>query len=407
MFKFNKKLFYKYFDLYRVSWFLNDVNQKKRADFNMALIHNNSDTDFQNISSFILEKLGFDRMSISEIQQFQQSRTIQYINDYKKQIEPWILDLILQDFFDLDLLNATFKTESIKNKSELIAFFNSEKANTIYGTELSNLYAHYITKADGSDFPLEFVSSNNHSIPLLSTINGQPILGNFHNHSIYSDGECNIKELQKMAEVANREYIGISDHSQIMNGLNDRKIIEQHKEISALNKQGCKILRSIECEILSDGTLDLSDELLNRMSYVIIAVHHNMNMKKYEANNRLIKAIENRFSSIIAHPSARLYRRKVELFVDMEKIIDACVANKVVIEINGDPERLDLDPKYIEYAVNRGAMFSLDSDTHSMSGFNYINNAIRIAEYCHIPAERCINTFKIRELESVLKGNIE
>lgn len=134
MFKFNKKLFYKYFDLYRVSWFLNDVNQKKRADFNMALIHNNSDTDFQNISSFILEKLGFDRMSISEIQQFQQSRTIQYINDYKKQIEPWILDLILQDFFDLDLLNATFKTESIKNKSELIAFFNSEKANTIYGT---------------------------------------------------------------------------------------------------------------------------------------------------------------------------------------------------------------------------------------------------------------------------------
>ena len=205
MFKFNKKLFYKYFDLYRVSWFLNDVNQKKRADFNMALIHNNSDTDFQNISSFILEKLGFDRMSISEIQQFQQSRTIQYINDYKKQIEPWILDLILQDFFDLDLLNATFKTESIKNKSELIAFFNSEKANTIYGTELSNLYAHYITKADGSDFPLEFVSSNNHSIPLLSTINGQPILGNFHNHSIYSDGECNIKELQKMAEVANRE----------------------------------------------------------------------------------------------------------------------------------------------------------------------------------------------------------
>lgn len=115
--------------------------------------------------------------------------------------------------------------------------------------------------------------------------------------------------------------------------------------------------------------------------------------------SRLIKAIENPLTKILAHPSARIYKKKPPVNVDMHKIIDACIQNNIVIEINGDPSRLDLDPKYIGYALDKGAYFSVDSDTHSLNGFFNINNSILIARELNIPPERCINTFTSSELD--------
>jgi DNA polymerase (family 10) len=128
--------------------------------------------------------------------------------------------------------------------------------------------------------------------------------------------------------------------------------------------------------------------------YVIVAAHRDTNMIKSDATNRLIKAIENPATNILAHPSSRLYGKNVGLFVDMQRVIDACIYNHVIIEINGDKDRLDLDPKYIDYALNKGAMFSLDSDTHSEAGFYSINNSISISEDYRIPPERIINTYQ-------------
>ena len=122
-------------------------------------------------------------------------------------------------------------------------------------------------------------------------------------------------------------------------------------------------------------------------------------MMKKEAEHRLITAIENEYTSILAHPSSRILNKKVELFVDMYKIIDACIANNVIIEINGDPSRLDLDPKYIKYALEKGAIFSLDADTHTSNGFKNINNAIQMALDSNIPSDRIINTFDLVKLK--------
>ena len=164
------------------------------------------------------------------------------------------------------------------------------------------------------------------------------------------------------------------------------------------SKSSIKIFRSVECEILIDGDLDLDESCLQSCDYVIAAVHCDMFMTKSAAMRRLLRVIENPHTNILAHPSGRMYKKKPELFIDMYQIIDACIANHVVIEINGSPERLDLDPKYVRYALERGAFFSLDSDTHAKSDFYNINNAIRIAEDYHIPPERIINTFSEEEI---------
>ncbi len=152
---------------------------------------------------------------------------------------------------------------------------------------------------------------------------------------------------------------------------------------------------------MSNGKLDISDDYLKRCDYIIAAVHTNTRMTKSDATNRVINAIDNTYTNILAHPSSRLYQKNVGLYLDMEKIIDACVANNVALEINGDADRLDLDPRYIKYAIKKGAYFTIDSDTHSLEGFRSINNAIRIAEDSHIPPERILNTHKKEELNLI------
>lgn len=196
-----------------------------------------------------------------------------------------------------------------------------------------------------------------------------------------------------------RNFIGISDHNKKLNGITEESIDIQHTEIERINKKvNITILKSIECEILKDGSLDFERNELQKFDYVIAAVHRDTNMTKNEATNRLIKAIENDYTTILAHPSSRIYNRNVGLYLDMKKIIDACVDNNVIIEINGDPDRLDLDPSYINYALKRGGLFSVDSDTHSQNGFININNAIHIAYDNNIPSEKIINTWSLQEL---------
>lgn len=184
-----------------------------------------------------------------------------------------------------------------------------------------------------------------------------------------------------------------------MNGVSAETLENQISEITKFQREcPVKIFKSVECEVLPNGDLDLPSQSLDLLDYVIIGIHTNADLSRPEMELRMIKAIENPYSNILAHPSGRIYKKKPAVNVDMYKIIDACVANNVVIEINGDPTRLDLDPKYISYALKKGAYFSLDSDTHKKDGFLNINNAILIAINNHIPPERCINTFSIPDL---------
>lgn len=141
--------------------------------------------------------------------------------------------------------------------------------------------------------------------------------------------------------------------------------------------------------------------IFKELDYLIIGAHRNEIMSKKEATRRLIRAVENPNSNILAHPQSRIYQKKVGLYLDIHMIIDACRENSVVIEINGDPDRLDLSPEHIEYAVKKGIIFSLDSDTHTENSFKNINNAIKIAEAAHIPPEQILNVQPMPKLKSI------
>lgn len=404
MFKFNKKVYYKYFDLWRLSSFLGDESAIKHASRNMQLIDCLCEHNLSKYSASQLQTLGFDEKSSFEICQFKETKKISAINTYLGNIEEWIKDIILPDFLDIDYLRSIFQNYNIKTKDDLLCFFQSSYSIRQLGIDNSELYAHFVLYSGGNNFPKEYALSYTQNDKIIENISSQKIRGNFHNHSTFSDGRCTIQQLAELAQTNGREYIGISDHTKQVSGISDADVECQHSLVDELNAiSSVRILKGVECEILLDGSLDLSEESLMSMDYVIAAIHHGTAQIKKDAEHRLIKALENPYTCILAHPSARLYKKKVELLVDMKKIIDACVANNVAIEINGDPDRLDLDPSYIEYAVNKGAYFTLDSDTHSTNGFWNINNAIKIAHDKKIPAESCLNTFNIKEVIDFFK----
>ena len=406
MIRFNKKLYYKYFDLYRLSSFLKDTIEVNRSQTVMKIIKEADKIGIDLSDQNELCLINIDKLTKDEIILFKETNSIPLIERYYSKVEDWIKYIILPDFFDIDFLSDIFSSKNIRTREELISYFSSKTYKELFGIENAELYSHYVEQSDWCSFPIKYARKYTEQDSLNKKYKGISIKGNFHNHTIYSDGIYSIKELMDIAISNNYEYIGISDHTQVMSGISDESISEQHDKIDSLNKcSTCRILKSAECEILNNGDLDLNNDSLSKLDYTIIAIHKQINQVKRIAEQRLIKAIENPYSNILAHPSGRLYKRKVGMCVDMYKIIDACIANGVAVEINGDPDRLDLDPKYINYALNKGAMFTLDSDTHLANSIYNINNATKIAYDYHISAERCLNTMGLSELKTFFSKN--
>lgn len=401
MIKLNKKLYYKYYDIWKLSVFCRDKSVEKYSKNAMDLILRFYQFNLLSLSESKLLSLGFSHDIVSDIEEYHRTNSIHLVDEYKSRVEEWIQYLILPDFFDPHYIAELIRENHISSREQLYNYFRSKDSLDTLGCELADLYAYFTSRTGSPGFPILYSRSYKYGNDIQKILTNSKIIGNFHNHTTYSDGKCSIKELSQMAFKAGRKYIGISDHTKELRGVTEHDVVLQHQEINKENRLSpCRILKSVECEILIDGSLDLNSNILGLMDYVIIAVHSNTKMIKLEAEKRLLKAIENPHANILAHPSARLYKRKVELYVDMHKIIDACVENKVAIEINGDPSRIDLDPSYIQYAIDKGAYFTLDSDTHSKNGFLNINNSIQIANDYNIPPECCLNTFSLSELNA-------
>ena len=387
----------------RVSAFLQEKNIYLRASSNLSLIKANMETEIVSLSPISLLKVGFDLITIKEIKEYQETGDIKSIKEYVGQLEAWIQDIILSDFFDIEMISNVFVEEKIQSKEQLSAYFMSKKSEERFGRQESELFSFYVNSTNWTSFPVKYRTKYTEDDIVTPFVRGRKIWGNFHNHTLYSDGKCTLSELKELAKSCGRTYIGISDHTKRVNDIDESAIIKQYREIEELNnsEHNFVILKGLECEILTNGQLDIPDYYLKSCDYVISAIHSDTCMKKVEATNRLVRAIENPYTNILAHPSSRIYKKKVGLFIDIYKIIDACIANNVAIEINGDADRLDLDPLYIEYALNRGAYFTVDSDTHSFEGFRNINNAIKIAEDQCIPPERILNTFQMESLDFI------
>ncbi|MDQ6610056.1 MAG: helix-hairpin-helix domain-containing protein [Bacteroidota bacterium] len=234
------------------------------------------------------------------------------------------------------------------------------------------------------------------------------IKGLIHSHSNWSDGVYTIEQMADELIKLGFEYLVISDHSKAAayaGGLTDERIKEQHNYIDTLNKKFApfKIFKSIECDILGDGTLDYDNKILASFDLIITSIHSNLDMEEDKAMMRLMGAINNPYTTILGHMTGRQLLKRKGYPVDHKKIIDACVENNVVIEINASPYRLDMDWRWIDYAVEKGLLLSINPDAHTLEEFRYIKYGTLVAQKGGLPTSKNLSSFSLKEFEAWLK----
>jgi len=245
-----------------------------------------------------------------------------------------------------------------------------------------------------------------------SLIKHTEIRGIIHSHSTWSDGVHTIAQMAKAAKDQGLEYLVISDHSQTAfyaGGLKPDRIAAQHQEIDALNDKLApfKIFKSVESDILSDGSLDYSDQVLNTFDLVIASVHSNLKMTQDKAMERVLAAVRNPYTTILGHPTGRLLLSRKGYPLDHKALIDACAAHNVVIEINAHPRRLDIDWRWIAYALEKGVLLSIDPDAHSVEGFRDTYYGVMIAQKGGLTAARNLSSFSLLQFEEFLRKSRE
>lgn len=233
--------------------------------------------------------------------------------------------------------------------------------------------------------------------------------GILHNHSTYSDGVHTLKEMADYCKQLGFQYLGICDHSKsafYANGLDEGRVWEQQREIEDLNKaygDSFKILSGIESDILNDGKLDYSDDILRTFDFIVASVHSNLKMTEEKATERLIKAIENPYTSILGHPTGRLLLARPGYPIDHKKVIDACAANKVSMELNAHPYRLDIDWRWIWYCLEKNVMVSINPDAHHKEGYHDMRYGICAARKGMLSKEMCLNALDLADLQKKFK----
>jgi DNA polymerase (family 10) len=238
---------------------------------------------------------------------------------------------------------------------------------------------------------------------LSPTIQSSDIKGIIHSHSTWSDGLHTIEQMAVAAKAQGLEYLVISDHSKsafYANGLQEDRIRAQHKEIDLLNKKLAPfvIFKSIESDILNDGSLDYPDEILALFDLVIASVHSNLKMTEEKAMMRLINAIENPYTSILGHATGRLLLSRKGYPINHEAIIKACAANDVVIELNAHPRRLDMDWRYIGQAMQEDVLISINPDAHAIDGFEDCAYGVLVAQKAGLTAAQNLSSFSLAEM---------
>lgn len=248
---------------------------------------------------------------------------------------------------------------------------------------------------------LELASDN--KLPRLIEL--ADLKGILHNHSKYSDGQNTLKEMALYAKELGYEYLGICDHSQsafYASGMKADKIVAQHLEIEQLNQElfPFKIFKGVESDILNDGNLDYPEEILKSFDFIVASVHSNLKMNEEKATARLIRAIENPYTTILGHPTGRLLLSREGYPIDHKKIIDACAANGVIMELNAHPYRLDIDWRWIPYCLEKGVKISINPDAHKTTGYHDMYYGCCVARKGMLSKEMCFNALSRVEIEA-------
>jgi DNA polymerase (family 10) len=254
----------------------------------------------------------------------------------------------------------------------------------------------------------EIELAQQHSLPRL--IEQQDLQGDVHMHTVETDGRNSIQEMAEAARDRGYKYMAITDHSKNLafaNGLDDKRAVEHIARIRAANDamDGIRIFAGIEVDILADGSLDLSDSVLEQMDIVIASVHSHFDQLPDEMTARLLKAIGNPNVSLIGHPTGRLLLRRDSYAYDMEKVLDAAAHNKVAMELNAYPDRLDLCDRHLRMAKQRGVKIVINTDSHHTAHMEKIRFGVLQARRAWLTPGDVLNTLPVETFARAMKHN--
>jgi DNA polymerase (family 10) len=241
----------------------------------------------------------------------------------------------------------------------------------------------------------ELEAAESGKLPTL--VQASDIRGAFHNHTTASDGRATIEEMAGAAEALGWDYLGLADHSKASyqaNGLDDARVLRMIESIRAFNESGespVHVFAGIECDILPDGSLDLEDSTLDALDYAVMSVHSSFSQSEEAMTARVIRAIEHPATMMLGHPTGRILLRREPYKIDLQKVIDAAIANRVIIEINANPRRLDMDWRLWRRAAERGLMCSINPDAHNIEGLGYFEAGVNIARKGWLEKDQILN----------------
>ncbi|MCF8435472.1 MAG: PHP domain-containing protein [Ignavibacteriales bacterium] len=325
----------------------------------------------------------------------------------------------ISDFQDF----VTIKTSSIKVTIHFVDSENSFKQKLLGLTGSTEFLSAFSTKVADCSTEEEFFKSvkipyiipemretEYFSLPdnlrMESDLKFEKFKGLIHFHTHYSDGENSLLEMRTEAAKLGFEYIVVCDHSKsafYANGLTEDRLLIQKEEIKKLNRiNGPYILHGIESDILKDGSLDYDESILREFDFIVASVHSIFSLTEDEMTARIIKAIENPYTKLIGHPTGRLLLSRQGYALNVKKILEACKANDVAIEINSNPHRLDLAWKNIFYSREIGVRHAINPDAHSIKGIRDIRWGIDIAKKAGLQSAEVINCLSFEEFKEII-----
>lgn len=252
----------------------------------------------------------------------------------------------------------------------------------------------------------EIEAARNHQLPTLIT--GDDIVGDLHAHTQATDGHNSLQEMAHAAQKRGYQYLAITDHSQrlkVTNGLNAKRLGKQIDAIDHLNASfnGMMLLKSIEVDILEDGALDLPDDILKALDFTVCSVHSKFNLSRRKQTERIIRAMDNPYFTILAHPSGRLIQEREPYDVDMKRLLEAAQERGCFLELNAQPSRLDPPAMYCRMAKEMGLKMAISTDAHSINDLDLMRFGIDQARRGWLAADDVLNTRSWKALQKLLK----
>ncbi|MDQ3192731.1 MAG: PHP domain-containing protein [Bacteroidota bacterium] len=310
------------------------------------------------------------------------------------------------DDFYMELFKTTAASDHLKKIQESPKWNSIEKQ--VYNNE-QDIYTkvdlpYIVPELREGKFEFDWIKENKAD----DLISYNDLKGVLHVHTTYSDGMHSLEEMALHCKNMGFEYLGICDHSQsafYANGLKTERILAQQKEIDLLNQKffPFKIFKGIESDILNTGELDYPEEILKSFDFIVASVHSNLKMDEEKATLRLLKAIENPYTTILGHMTGRLLLSREGYPVNYEKIIDACAANNVIIELNAHPYRLDMDWRKIPYAISKGVKIAINPDSHQKESYSDMYFGVCAARKGGLTKAMTFNTMSLSETEAFFR----